>query len=484
MSALLDKMTEHALQQPDAPAVIANGYTLNYRDLVKTVLDVAAELRARRYQRLAIYGSNDIDWAVLDLAAGAANIPVVPVPLFFSTAQREHLFADSGIDAVYCGQGVLSLNGTVEVSSILPGVYRRLPHRAAVSDVPFSKITYTSGSTGAPKGACLAEDTITSIVSSLADRLAPNNLGRHLCLLPFATLLENIAGIYLPLWMGRTLVLGDTERLGLLSNHTFEPRLFCDAIARYDIQSVILLPQMLKSIVEYGDIPNLTSLRFIAVGGGKVSPALLERAIVSGLPVYEGYGLTECGSCVALNTPGNAKLGSVGRPLPHANVSIDEAGEVWVTGAAMTGYLNDSLSTGKIATGDAGYIDEDGYLYITGRIKNTIISSFGRNISPEWVEGIFLASPLIQAVAVFGEAEPSLSAVILPSSDLTDRELASVIKKINAELPDYARVMRWTRALAPFSYEDGTLTANGKLCRSKIAQAYGKKIAALEGVTL
>lgn len=473
MSALIERIRQWAYQRPQADAVIMASHTVTYAELWAQIDSVAAELESTECRRLGIEASNHLDWLLVDLAAASLHIPVVPIPLFFSTEQRSHLISNSGIDTLYCGQGIVPCNGVDMLSALLPGSYRRLERSNGASDAAISKITYTSGSTGTPKGACLTESTLLTIVDALADALAPSALGSHLCLLPFATLLENVAGIYLPLWMGRSLVIDDNERLGLLSNHSFNPALFCSAVARYQAESVILLPQMLKILIESGELEALRSLKFIAVGGGKVAPAVLEQALTAGLPVFEGYGLTECGSCVALNTPGNAKVGSVGRPLKHANVRISGNGEVIVTGAAMQGYLGDTSTLTDIATGDAGYLDQDGYLYITGRIKNTIISSFGRNISPEWVESVFLASPDIGHIAVFGEAAPYLSAVIHVHDSCSNGQLRDIIRAINNTLPDYAQLRVWHRADKPFSASDGTLTSNGKLCRARIAEVYG-----------
>ncbi len=476
MKSLIARLKTLAVDQPNTEAVVSNGYSINYAQLVERIENVASEIQRIGFDRLAVYAGNDLDWLLIDLAAASLAIPVVPIPLFFSHEQREHLLVNSGVDGVYCGQGTIHLSGSALRSDLLAGSYRRLSPMTHSDPVSFSKVTYTSGSTGTPKGACLSGDTLLTIVSSLADALEPSQLGRHLCLLPFATLLENVAGIYLPLWMGRSLVIEDNERIGLLSNHAFDATLFCTAVARHAIESVILLPQMLKVLIEHGDVASLTSLKFIAVGGGKVPPELLEQALLMGLPVYEGYGLTECGSCVALNTPGALRIGSVGKPLCHAQVRIADTGEIYVTGAAMDGYLDADSATCEIATGDAGYIDGDGFLYITGRIKNTIISSFGRNISPEWVESVFLAEPEIQQIAVFGEADPYLSAVIYAPKEVSDDELKQVILRVNSKLPDYARAEVHHRTHRAFTALDGTLTANGKLYRGRIAEIFAQEI--------
>jgi long-subunit acyl-CoA synthetase (AMP-forming) len=223
------------------------------------------------------------------------------------------------------------------------------------------------------------------------------------------------------------------------------------------------------------------SLKFMAVGGGKVSPQLLQDASALSLPVYEGYGLSECGSVVSLNTPKAKREGSVGKPMPHASVSIADSGEVMVKGNAMQGYLNHDNSkddNGIIATGDIGHLDDDGYLYITGRRKNVLISSFGRNISPEWVEAQLSTQPIIYQVAVLGDGEPHLSAVIVANPNMVatsndpQSAIAQAIDVVNQTLPDYARIQQWHLAEHPFSTDNELLTDNGKLRRAHIFTAY------------
>lgn len=483
MKSLESALKKYAQETPNAEALIGSNINVSYRSLATMVDAVAKEIQALGVCRLGIYGSNTIDWVVMDLAAAVMNIPVIPVPLFFSDSQRDHLLADSGVDTLFCVGDLPGVGCPLADSELLSGHYRKIADVIPSAKVAFSKVTYTSGSTGTPKGACLSGDTLMTIASSLAQALEPSALGRHLCLLPFATLLENVAGIYLPLYMGRSLVIDDNERFGLLSNHSFDVVQFLAAVERHQAESVILLPQMLKALVESDDIERVRSLRFIAVGGGKVPSELLERALALGLPVFEGYGLTECGSCVALNTPVANRVGSVGKPLAHARLRISDAGEVVVMGAAMTGYLGDSEEIREIATGDAGFVDEDGFLYITGRIKNTIISSFGRNISPEWVESQFLADPSIAQIAVFGEGCPALTAVIFPNPQVDETTLARIIERINNSLPDYARIVGWHRAMTPFCADEGTLTTNGKLCRSGVARRYQKPLKQLAQIT-
>jgi acyl-CoA synthetase (AMP-forming)/AMP-acid ligase II len=230
---------------------------------------------------------------------------------------------------------------------------------------------------------------------------------------------------------------------------------------------VILLPQMLLSLVGLleGGARRPASLRFAAVGGAKVAPALIARARAVGLPVYEGYGLSECASVVSLNLPGADRPGSAGRPLPHAQVKIADR-EIHV-----------SCGGPWLATGDLGRLDDDGFLHVEGRRKHVLITSFGRNVSPEWPEAELLAGAAIAQAVVFGEARPQLCALIVPAAaGIPDALLDAQVRAANARLPDYARIGRWMRADAPFTPQNGLATANGRVRRDAVWKTYGARL--------
>jgi len=132
-----------------------------------------------------------------------------------------------------------------------------------------------------------------------------------------------------------------------------------------------------------------------------------------------------------------------------------------------------------LATGDIGYLDEDGYLYITGRKKNIFITSFGRNVSPDWVERELTNNPAIFQAAVFGEAKPFNVAVIVTSGSPSKQSIATALSNINQFLPDYAQVKKWVLARYPFSPQNGLATANFRLKRAEIYQQYQSEIEAL-----
>jgi len=219
----------------------------------------------------------------------------------------------------------------------------------------------------------------------------------------------------------------------------------------------------------------LPTLKFVAAGGAHVGAPAIAQARLAGLPAYEGYGLSEAGSVQTLNLPHADRPGSAGRALPHARVRVDADGEIRVAGSLMLGYLGShpAATPAWLATGDLGRIDADGFLHIEGRRRNVLITSFGRNVSPEWVESELQASPAVAQAVVLGDGRPALAAVLWPArAQAADDELAQAVARANARLPDYARVARWVRGRAPFSAAGGLATANGRPRREPIERLH------------
>ena len=136
----------------------------------------------------------------------------------------------------------------------------------------------------------------------------------------------------------------------------------------------------------------------------------------------------------------------------------------------MLGYLGQPPLQGDWwPTGDLGEIDADGFVHVRGRIKHVLITAFGRNVSPEWVETALRSGRTLAQAVVLGDGEPALSAVVWPVNDaLPDAAIQAEIDAANASLPDYARVARWVRAQAPFTAGGGMATANGRPRRDAI----------------
>jgi len=281
---------------------------------------------------------------------------------------------------------------------------------------------------------------------------------------------------YAALYAGATLSVPSQKTLGIQGASSVDVPRLLDCLASRAPESLILVPQLLFLLVSAAEQKAFDpqSLRFAAVGGARVSADLLQRAQRVGLPVYEGYGLSECASVVCLNRPGACRPGSVGRPLPHVEVRLAEDAEVLIKGSTLLGYLGEPACTEQWwPSGDLGEFDPEGFLYLKGRKKHQFVTSFGRNVNPEWVESELTQRRHIAQAFVYGEAMPHNHALLWPHSPAcTDAQLAADVAAANEALPDYAQVHHWTRLTHPFTASNGLLTANGRPRRDAIVSLY------------
>lgn len=486
MRTILKQMARHALERPDKIALNDGVSTLTYRDLNRAIAELGARIAA---ERVAVMMDNGVAWPVVDLAIASCGAVSIPVPAFFSDGQIEHLLTDAAPDLLITDRperGVALSRMLYHETIVVAGTELHLislevkNRRTLPSDT--SKITYTSGTTGHPKGVCVTCAAIDQVTESLASAVSAEPGDRSLTVLPLSTLLANIGGIYVPLSRGATAMVPSLARCGFTGSSTVDPPAFLAAFHRFAPTATILVPQLLKLLVECAQagatLPS--TLRFVAVGGAPCSEPLIGRAKALGIPVYEGYGLSEATSVVCMNRPGHERPGSVGMPLPHARVRIADDGEIVVAGALFGGYLGlYGAPPGTWHTGDTGWLDSDGFLYVNGRKKTAFATAYGRNVSPEWVESELVATRAVLQAAVFGEGRDFNVAVIVPAPGTSPAQVDSAIGAANARLPDYARVHAWCPAERPFSTHDGLARPNGGLDRLAIAARYASNLDAL-----
>lgn len=475
MSRVLAAIAQRARLNDDAIALSDQTTAFTYGALETAIAAAARDLflwapLVKPGSPVAVRLPNGPAWVILDLALTRLGWASLPLPGFFTDAQRQHAMEDAGAtllvelsDAANCDLNLASTPLRVTPLS--------LPARALPAGT--AKITYTSGSTGQPKGVCLSREHMEAVAIGLVQAIGADYAGLHLPLLPLSILLENVAGLYTTLLAGGRYHILPPDRLGL--SDPFRPDLpkLAATIAEQHATSLILVPELLRALMMVMTFTGvrLPDLTLVAVGGAKVAPSLLARADELGLPVYEGYGLSECASVVALNTPGGRKAGTVGRPLPGLEVSIQE-GEIVVETSGFLGYANGEPRQGPVFTGDLGEIDADGFLRIAGRRLNTIITSHGRNVAPEWVESELTAQPEIRQAVVLGEAQAELSALIVPLiPGMDEAAVAGAVARANAGLPPYARIGRWLIRDA-FDVAAGELTNNGRPRRAVLSARY------------
>lgn len=469
--------------------------------LLKKISQVSEALLNRKNPKapVGILADNSLEWIAIDLATQDIGVTLIPLPSFFTPSQWLHAIKSSGMQAIFCAHedavrnlGFMFQNQYAgelklfESMSVLSGMVEQ-PNLSEVQ-----KITYTSGTTSEPKGVCLSTDQQWSVAQSIEQALRSLQIKRHLNMLPLSVLLENIAGVYTALACGAENICLPLNEVGLHGSSNFDADACITAIEKYQAESIILLPQMLQAIVARSkkQDPRLKSLKFVAVGGGKTPVALIKTAKAMGIPVYEGYGLSECASVVALNTPNNERIGSVGKVLSNRIVRVSKDGEIEVKNVGLPHYLeNDEGLTNNLTssptsadetwlpTGDLGHIDDEGFLYLDGRKKNVLITSFGRNISPEWPESLLLGSGLFKQAIVVGDGQAQLSALLVTAKDdVSDEAIQLAITSVNQDLPDYAQIGPWMLADEPFTPNNGLATANGRLKRDLIKNKFNNQI--------
>ncbi len=249
--------------------------------------------------------------------------------------------------------------------------------------------------------------------------------------------------------------------------------------------------------------------KFFSAGGAPLAREIEEFFHAVGLLICQGYGLTESAPMATYNTPSCFRFGSVGKAVPECEVKIGEGNEVLVRGPnIMLGYLNRAEDTaaalvdGWLHTGDQGRFDDDGFLFITGRIKDLIITSGGKNIAPQLIESAVGRDPMIDQVAVIGDRRKYITALVVPNFEVLEgwaaisginecpREelvkrpevvalMAATIEAQSSELANYERIKKFTLLPRELTIDSGELTPTLKVRRKVVDEHFGELIEAM-----
>lgn len=506
MNLLNEAINNFSVQTPKKIAIQGDTITLNYQALLNEIQQTIDCLGLADYQEQQIFAvllENHPAWAVLDLALLFSHQCSVPLPNYFSNKQLKYALRDSNTDHIIIDEAIINtqiinelddiliIKGSIFIADKKLYWFQVKQKGDKYEHSNMAKITYTSGTTDKPKGVLLSEDAIMSKVVSLKKSCEADDNDISLSILPLSTLLENIGGLYVPLYCGASVIILSPENIGLTGSSKINQAMLLNAIQIYQPTAFIIIPQillLLVNVISQGyQLPE--SLRFIAMGGAPVSKKILQLAAKLKIPVYEGYGLSEAASVIAVNNPSLNHVGSVGKVLDCHDVKINEAGEIQIKGELFNGYLGQQKTVvgSYYSTGDLGYFDDDNFLYITGRCKNVINTSFGRNISPEWIEKELESISEIAQCVVYGHAKPNLIALIVlrefafnnlseQSKAIIWKQVDKLIAELNVNLPDYARIINFIIIETPFSVQNSQLTGTGRPIRKSIYAAYNKQI--------
>jgi long-chain acyl-CoA synthetase len=422
-------------------------------------------------------------------------------------------------------------------------------------------LIYTSGTSGRPKGVQLSHANVVAVLNDLRRIFPVTSADRSLAFLPWAHAFGQVVELYGLFSMGASLAVAPNEEEIVKSLQEVKPTLLFsvpklfnrlydtlqERIRREGMVTRRLFDEALENARQRRRVRSLGKargmlelkaklydrlvferireqfggrVRYAVSGGAQLSPEVAEFVDSLGITLYEGYGLTEAAPIVSANWPGARKLGSVGKPLPSVRVMIDHNvgpntrdGEIIVYGPnVMRGYHNAPEETsraltpeGGLRTGDLGYIDKDGYLFVTGRIKEQYKLENGRYVVPTPLEAELRASRFIRHVMLCGDGRPHNVALIVPEYEYLDdwaheqgihvgtrlelirhAEVRAVfareIERCSETFRQFEKVRGFELLERDFSVEDATLTHTLKIRRREVAARYAGLIDELYGV--
>jgi len=410
-------------------------------------------------------------------------------------------------------------------------------------------IIYTSGTTGEPKGALLTHGNFLHNIEGSLHHLKVGEDDVLLSFLPLCHIFERMAGHYLACYVAATIAYAESidtvaDNMGEVrpTVMTGVPRLYEKIYSRIlenvETGSAIKRKifywalgvgrEYINNIVNKKAIPkslqtkrNLAyklvfhklservggRLRFFVSGGAPLAKEIAEFFGAAGLMIYEGYGLTETSPVIALNKQDDFKFGTVGPPIPNIEVKIADDGEILTRGHhVMLGYFNKENETreaidedGWFYTGDIGFIDDDGFLTITDRKKNILVTSGGKNITPQPIENQLVTCKYIEQAMVVGDRRKFCTAVIVPAFDVFEkwakennivfkdrkelvklpqvRELVQKdIEGVNNNLSSFESIKDFILSEDVFSIESGELTPSLKVKRDVVLNKFKDNI--------
>jgi long-chain acyl-CoA synthetase len=430
-----------------------------------------------------------------------------------------------------------------------PGAFREAA--AAVGPGDVATLIYTSGTTGEPKGAVLTHGNIASNVASCLSviDLAPTDV--QLSFLPLCHIFERMAGLYAMLAGGVTIAYAESIDTVARDAQVVRPtvltgvprfyekvhdRVMENAIAQPPLRRAIFfacmnagrraahlrfrrrpVPWTTALLARVGDRLVFSKireriggrLRFAISGGAALSPRLMEFFFAVGIPILEGYGLTETSPVVCLNPRGREKPGSVGPPIPGVEVRIGDQDEILTRGPhVMQGYHDNPAATaacirdGWFHTGDVGFLDADGYLYITDRLKDILVTAGGKNVAPQPIEERLKARKWVAEAVLIGDHRPYVVALLVPAFAVLEAEARArgwtfmqrgellarpevraiyqaEVDRVNADLAPFEQLKTFALLDRELSQDAGELTPTLKVKRRVILQKFGDVIESL-----
>ena len=430
-----------------------------------------------------------------------------------------------------------------------PTAFRAMAEATRPGDL--ATIIYTSGTTGDPKGAMLTHDNIASNVEACLEvvKLLPTDT--CLSFLPLCHIFERMAGLYAMLAAGATIAYARSVETVAADAQEVRPTILTGVPRFYEkvyarvMENAAAQPPLRRALFRWGlgvgqrtarlhfagrtASPGLGLMaaladrlvgarvrervggrvRFCISGGAPLGPKVMEFFFAIGIPIIEGYGLTETSPVISLNVPGRERPGAVGPPVPGVELSFGPDGEILTRGpCVMQGYFHNDEATraalrdGWFHTGDVGHLDDEGFLRITDRLKDLLVTAGGKKVAPQPLEGKLKASRWISEAVMLGDQRPYCVSLLVPNFANLEGEAKAqgwpsanrrallqsapvralyqgVLDEVNAGLAPFETIKKFALLDRDLSDEAGELTPTLKVRRKVVSQVFADVIESL-----
>ena len=543
-----------------------------YIDMVNNISYGLLHLGIQPGDKIATISNNRPEWNFIDMGVlqiGAVHVPVYPT---ISESDYRYVLAHSEVKYVFISgkeilrkiehilpeipaiKGIYSFKPVDDIKHLdeLVAIGKANPQKekvealkATIKPDDLATLIYTSGTTGFPKGVMLSHSNLLSNVMGVRHIFPVDENCKGLSYLPLCHVYERM-DIYTYHHLGLSIYYA--ENMGTIADNIREvrPEIFTTVprLLEKVYDKIIAKGSQLKgfkkavffwavSLANHYELEGKGwfyharlkladklvfvkwrealggNVRVIVSGGAALQPRLARIYTAAGIPVLEGYGLTETSPVLAVNTldAGGRMFGTVGKPLSNVEVSIAEDGEILARGAnIMQGYFKEPVMTtdaidaeGWFHTGDIGKLEPEGHLRITGRKKEIFKTSLGKYISPQLLENKFKESPFIDGILILGENQKYAAALVVPDFNhlkswcehknipySSDKEMIKnplIVKRFKKEIDHFNKFFGSTEQIQSFelidhewSLETGELTANLKLKRNYILDKYKEEV--------
>ncbi len=499
---------EHVAFQIKAEA----GYRkLTFNDVASLVKRVQTQLKALgvvKGDRVALISENRPEWPIAYLAITSMGAIVVPLDAMLKKEDILPLMDNAGVAAGIVSQKYNESLTAANIANqkIVMEDFGQLPEAKAQEETDVcsddvAAIVYTSGTTGVPKGIVLTHKNIVTNVVSVASLFNFGPKDNFLSVLPLHHTFETTAGFFGPFSQGCKITYAESLKSYAILNNMQKTdvtimcgvpllyQLFYDGIMREveekKLGKLFSLLFMLSKFIKHFVGVNIGKvlfkiihkkfggkIRFFVSGGAPLDPELAINFDSMGFKILQGYGMTESAPILTCNTLKNNKMGSVGKVIPGVEIKIagtDTVGEILAFGPnIMKGYYKQKelssriLINGWLHTGDVGYLDEEGYLFITGRSKDVIVTASGVNVYPDEIEFALNKLEAIKESCVFGDkvkegvrrGTEQVAALIVPDMEHFEKigktddesvkqEIDKEVKELNKRMVDFKRIARF-----------------------------------------